>query len=344
MSGRAYTNLMLMVTSSCNLSCAYCYEGSVHAEGGVMSMGTALKALHMVAVQGKPFHVQITGGEPLLAGERIPEILECIRRNKWPAAISLQTNGVLLDRRTVLMLKRYGVGIGVSLDGPPRVQEKARGGSGATFRALRVLEEEQVPFRVTTVITAMNVSELGGLVMALHPFLTSCGIGFDMLSQKGAAIDASSMLPDAGELKRGVSDFLEVFHALNRSRRKPLEFREKNQLLRSVRSNKASFFCSACRGESLAVTPEGSLYPCTQAIDDPSFSLGTLDVPLIANARALSALTLFSDRCNGCPLNGKCPGECPTRLYYGGTAGRELACTLYRTIYDHCVQQGEIAV
>ncbi len=343
MSKVANTNLMLMVTTACNLSCSYCYEGH---EGqtrpdGVMSMETAMSALHMAAAGGRPFHVQITGGEPLLVRERVFDILDQIERNKWPVAVSLQTNGVLLDRSTARQLKRRRVGVGISLDGSPRVQEMLRGGSSGTYRALKLLEEEQIPFRVTTVLTNRNISELGGLLMALHRFSSACGIGFDLLVQKGVAVNGDCKLPDEAVLRKELFRVLVLLDLLNLKRGRPLELREKKHVFRSLRTGGVSPFCAACVGRSLAVTPEGKLYPCTQAAGDPSLDLGTLDKPLSGSC-SLSEIKLATDRCNRCPLEGRCPGECPSRLLYNGDAGRKLVCALYQTIYEYGFQKGEI--
>lgn len=341
MSRASYTNLMLMVTKACNLSCAYCYEGGTHADDEVMSMETAINALHMVAAGGRPFHVQITGGEPLLVRERVFDILDRIERNKWPVAVSLQTNGVLLDRPTALQLKRRRVGVGISLDGSPRVQEMLRGGSSGTYLALKLLEEEQVPFRVTTVLSDRNISELGGLLMALHRFSSACGIGFDLLVQKGGAVNGDCKLPDEAVLRKELFKALVLLDLLNLKRGRPLELREKKHVFRSLRTGGVSPFCAACVGRSLAVTPEGKLYPCTQAAGDPSHDLGTLDEPLSGTC-SLSEIKLSTDRCNRCPLEGRCPGECPSRLLYNGDAGRKLVCALYQTIYEYDFQKGEI--
>ncbi len=144
-----------------------------------------------------------------------------------------------------------------------------------------------------------------------------------------------------GTTQEEVPRFLDVLDALNRSRTVPLEFREKKQVLRSLRSGRVAWYCSACRGESLAVTPEGKLYPCTQAVGDPSLEFGTLDNPMSGSC-SLSEIKLSTNGCNSCPLEGRCPGECPSRLLYNGDAGRKLVCALYQTIYEHGFQKGEI--
>jgi len=39
--------------------------------------------------------------------------------------------------------------------------------------------------------------------------------------------------------------------------------------------------------------------------------------------------------CAGCPLEGRCPGDCPGRLHYNRNEHPELICELYRTLYAH---------
>lgn len=104
---------MLVLTTACNLDCVYCYEGGGNEKGETMALETALRALDLVAASNQPFHVQLTGGEPLLAGELVFSILEYIRNNNLPATTAIQTNGVLLDcqsaRRACTRLARLWV-------------------------------------------------------------------------------------------------------------------------------------------------------------------------------------------------------------------------------------------
>jgi len=126
---------MLVLTRACNLDCTYCYEGGWH-HGSPMGVDTAMKALEMVASQKTPFHVQLTGGEPLLAADLLCAILDRIRKEGWPATTAVQTNGVLLNRDCARVFKAHGTAVGISVDGLPGIQEKLRGQSAATYRAM----------------------------------------------------------------------------------------------------------------------------------------------------------------------------------------------------------------
>ncbi|HCX89504.1 MAG TPA: radical SAM protein, partial [Deltaproteobacteria bacterium] len=68
--------LVLLLTTACNLNCAYCYrEERDHFQS--MPREVAEKALRLAASSGSSFHVQITGGEPCLE----PELIE------WTASL-----------------------------------------------------------------------------------------------------------------------------------------------------------------------------------------------------------------------------------------------------------------
>ncbi|WP_237073431.1 radical SAM/SPASM domain-containing protein [Prosthecochloris sp. GSB1] len=338
------SSLMLAVTRSCNLSCVYCYEGAGEAAGRPMSGKTVEKALSLVAASGKPFHVQITGGEPLLAPDTVLAVLEVIRRRRFPATVAIQTNGVLLDREMAMALKASGTAVGVSVDGLPATQETLRGQGSATWRAMKLLDSEEVPFSITTVLTSANVTGLSRLAMALHSMPSALAVGLDPLVRKGSALHEPGVQPpDPDRLREGITRLLETLDFLNRQRARPLVFRERELLLRTIGRERPGPYCQACTGSSLAVTPGGELYPCTQTMGDPAFLLGTLDRPGAFESSLSSGCAREHESCDGCELQGRCPGDCPSRLHYNCEKTPGQACTLYRTIYDYSRKKGEIA-
>lgn len=342
--GRKISSLMLVVTTACNLECVYCYEG----EGKVrtaMTLATAMKALEMAASCGTRFHVQFTGGEPLLETDLVFRILDHIREKRWPVTTALQTNGVLLNRDCVRRLKAHGTAVGISLDGLPGIQEKLRGESAATYRAMQVLDSERVPFSVTTVLTSINTLELPGLAMALNSFPMASAVGLDLLVQKGMACDNPGIFPsDNSMICQGITALLETLDMLNKERSRPLVLREKQLLLGSLKREGTAPYCQACTGSSIAVTPDGRIYPCTQTMGDQQFLLGTLDDLRITDTAFPSDQTFIRNSCRECELQGRCPGDCPSRQYYNGRKEPDPSCAIYRTIYDYCKKTGEIPI
>ena len=327
--------LMLLLTTACNLNCLYCYRGDKDRPQS-MPREVALKSFLLAAAAGRPFHVQLTGGEPTLEPELIEWVADTIRKAGWPATIALQTNGTLLDYSLIRVCQKYDIQIGVSWDGPPEIQEKLRGKAVATLKGLKLLSAAGMPFRVTTVVTQVNVAYLGRLALFLSAFPSARGLGLDLLVQKGQALKAPPVTPPTPEtLRTGLFELLDTLRRVKARRSSPLHWREWELLQQSHNRRKAAPFCPASRGESLAVHPQGTLYPCTQTVGDRRFASGTLDAPDPSGLLALKKYTLNGTACSGCPLVNHCPGDCPSRQYYNQEPARRLACVMYQTIDEY---------
>lgn len=317
-------HLVLWLTTDCNLSCAYCYRGEPQAVQS-MSRGTALAALEMVARSGQPFHVQLAGGEPTLEPQLIETIARQVRRKGWPCTLAVQTNGVTLDRAMVEMFKREGLAVGVSLDGPPQVQNLLRGQAAQVYQGLEDLNQAGVDFGVTAVVCAQNLIELPRLAMLLGRWPHARGLGLDLLVRRGRALAGGASMPEPAALTRAVQELAGVVTWVNQRRQRPLVLREQKRL-----QNLLHPFCQAALGASLAVHPDGRLYPCGQTMGDEDLTLGSLDRPDFTRASVLANYRLQREDCAGCLLENRCPGECPSRLKYNGPQGRALACALLR--------------
>jgi uncharacterized protein len=326
--------LILMLTDACNLECAYCYLGK-NKSGHTMSPTVIDRAIDLAMASGTPFHMQLSGGEPTLVPQAVFHAAEQVRRLSPASTLGLQTNATCIDRAMADMMLRFRMDVGVSLDGPPQIQEKLRGKAKETFQGLQYLEERGIPFTVTTVVTRENVAHLHSLVMVLGGFTQARGMGLDLLVHKGNA--AKTLAPDPLDLQEGIKKMVPALNTVNRMRHIPLQLRELNRLTTAVQGKGTTHFCHATIHKSLAVTPRGALYPCTQTAFDSDFSWGTLDKPRFMDApaslaRVVQESDLDRDRCHTCPLAGRCPGDCPGRVYYNGNA--HLACVMYKTLFS----------
>jgi uncharacterized protein len=76
---------------------------------------------------------------------------------------SIQTNGMLLNSEWCDFIKRWRVGIGVSIDGPRhlhdanRVTRSGKGTFHRTLEGIRLLRREQVPFHVISVLSEKSM-------------------------------------------------------------------------------------------------------------------------------------------------------------------------------------------
>jgi len=327
--------LILWLTTGCNLDCVYCYR---EKQDSIRSLtpDDAQKALKIAALSGKSFHVQLAGGEPTLEPALIEAIAATIRSNAWPATIALQTNGTLIDERLISLCQKYNIQIGVSLDGTPDIQETLRGSARETFFGLKKLEASNVDFRVTTVVTDVNVEHLWRLALLLSGFRSARGMGLDLLVNKGRAVRHNLIKsPSVDSLRAGLKKLLDTIGSINKRRMPPLQLREFETLYKQSGKTGKRAYCHACQGESLAVHPDGTLYPCGQTIGDPDFTAGTLDSPDWPRLNALSSYRLEGLNCSACPMEEHCPGDCPSRQHYNNKKDRLLSCAMYQTMWQY---------
>ncbi|MGD9158832.1 MAG: radical SAM protein [Desulfobacteraceae bacterium] len=324
--------LIIALTTRCNLNCAYCYNGKIEKPGD-MPPGTIEKALNLIKEGEGPCHIQLTGGEPSLVPDLVKHAVSYARNLKRPCTIGLQTNGTMLDLDMLLFLKKQNVQIGVSLDGPPVVQEKLRGQAADTYKGLQFLESLNIPFRITTVLSGKNIDHLTSLVTLLAGYNMARGIGFDLLVDKGKGESIESA--NADSLKRNIASIMKTLEYFNRLRNHPIVIREL-ELLKNSSAHKRviNSFCHACNGESLYVLPDGTLYPCGQTMGDTNFASGNLHEATYLKTVALGEYKLQSDQCEDCILSERCPGECPSRIHYNGNGRNNLTCVLYQALWE----------
>ncbi|MDQ1305716.1 MAG: radical protein [Actinomycetota bacterium] len=338
---RAVRYLILWPTAACDLDCGYCYRRQ--REPATMTWPTAAAALDLAAVSGAPFHVQLAGGEPTLVPDLVARVVTEVRRRRWPATLAIQTNGLGLDPAMVRLLAEHQVQVGASLDGPPPVHDRLRGRSADTFRGLGLLRDAGVPATITTVVTSVNAPHLGELVTILAGFSCVRGLGLDPLVRLGSAAGRADLAASPAQLADGVRALYRRLGGLRALRGTPLVWRElaavrRAAALRPGPDAAITDYCHACRGESLAVAPDGTLYPCSQAVGDPGLVAGNIHDPAGIDWSVLDRA--FAGRrlrgpCGRCPLRRRCPGDCPSRLA-GADADSDGAamCLIYRTLAE----------
>lgn len=324
--------LILALTTRCNLSCSYCYNGS--ADPSAKMAPVVVKAAIELAAQGEqPFDLQLTGGEPTLVPERIDLAARLARATGHCRRIAIQTNATRLTPVLIDLFYNHQIQVGVSLDGPPEVQQRQRGRAGETLRGLGLLEAAGIPFRVTTVVTRESAATLDRLVLLLAGLAAARGIGLDLLVNKGGATSGGGVQPsDPPGLTKGLEKMTKVLDGVNTRREVPIRLRERD-LLDPPRPQPDKGFCHAALGESLAVDPSGNLFPCGQTLGDPGFAAGTVWEPEPGRLHRLTRCRPPYVDCHRCDLATVCPGDCPSRLFYNAAVRPALVCTLYKTLW-----------
>lgn len=158
-----FTQFVVKLYSRCNFGCPDCYvyehrDRGWRAEPLIMSPATMRRlciriAEHLRRHRPQRAQVALHGGEPLLAGPLAVERFARGLRDETeglPTQVDLlvQTNASLLDRAFLDVFRRYGITVGVSVDGTPESHDRRRpdrGGHGTYTEVARALSLLRTP-------------------------------------------------------------------------------------------------------------------------------------------------------------------------------------------------------
>lgn len=327
-------NLVLSLTGKCNFACKYCYA-SEH-DKGMMSQETALAAVKLTAQSGEKFIIQFSGGEPLLNFPVIKNVSEFVEAKKIPAILQIQTNASLMTKEIAQYLFKHKVGIGVSLDGKPDVNDKLRflaNGQGATkdiVKGINILKNEGIGIGITCVVTNQNVAELEGIVDFAYYLGNVRVLGFDILRGQGRG---SNLLPPTeDEMAAAMVRVYERAAMYAQLSGIKLSITQEKRICNLLNGNAQAFgHCYAMNGEAAFVDASGKIYACSSLVNDENFYLGNVEDGLNPELQKKISETIREtmQECLACKDLSICGGGCFAR-HYGGNTLSKAECAMQR--------------
>lgn len=331
----------LSVTEDCNLRCRYCY-----ACGGekktLISWEKAKLAIDVMAECFKSFKIQFTGGEPLLNLDLIEEAVDYLDELGLQVPCQVQTNATLINPDVACRLKSLKIGIGVSLDGPPPVNDALRpfsdgsGSTGSAMRGIAALRDEGIRVGATSVLSRANAGTLEGLVDVLSFLGNVQGIAIDFLRPVGRA--RRSMQPDPCLAAAGIEAAIFRADRLAGMGGRRIKFRELERMQSTLEFGGARLhhcFFDSC--QSLVVLADGSSYVCPSLLD-PEMMLGNIEEPDFAEGlldRMTQARHLVQgpQECLTCPDRWLCGGPC--LAHYVAGLNLSIECAAKKVFMRH---------
>lgn len=345
--------LILWVTTDCNLRCRYCYaSGGDKAE--YMSWPVAKQALDIMLSRSHSFKVRFAGGEPLLNMDLIEQVMEYTRG--LGIGYELQTNATLIDDGAICDIKRMGIGIGVSLDGLPDVNDALRpfadgsSSTGATIAGLQKLRSAEIGVGLTCVLSAENVTELPELTKLASYLGNVKGISLDVLRPIGRARGKEKQAEPA-TAARSVNEALNQVDEIARMGGSRVEFREVKRMRYLLAHNlQRKHRCYLDAGQLLVVKPNGDAYPCSSLTDFPEFYLGNImdegfRGKLDSNLKTAHKLIARPERCLNCSYYWLCGGPCPAQTYAQQVNGESkmTECFIRKTLIGYVRRKEELS-
>ena len=337
--------LVLRLTNRCNLACGYCYAGSGPA-GEDLSPERAAEAVALACPPGGALRIQFTGGEPLLRWDTAAKVLDFGRASGRRFHAAIQTNGTLLTPALCRELRARRVAVGVSLDGvgPDNAARRTPEGEPsfqATARGLQTLAAAGMAANLTAVVSAGSVRGLDRLL----DFALWCGnvhgVGLDLVRPQGRGAGAG-LSPSPQALAEGLNRLLARHDQLARLGR-PVRLKELERLRLLLRTGcRRDCYCNAQTGRSLAVTPDGRLWPCSALAGAEGCLLGTLGAGTALPQSPCPGLEP-PEECARCPAFGLCGGAVPAPSVPRRAGPSPLDCQMHRRMLEHaCRLEGKL--
>lgn len=168
---REHYGLIVILNSGCNLACTYCYLGH-GAPGDAHAVDTTLAYAAIRAAMGRPEpSILIDFGEFSAAAKVFHDAVRYAQEQAAAAGkrlrIAVQTNATTLSDEAVRFLAERDAVVGVSLDGPERIHDRARvlrSGRGTyahVAAALARCRQAGLDYHLIVTIGAHNVAQPG---------------------------------------------------------------------------------------------------------------------------------------------------------------------------------------
>ncbi len=339
------SRLNLLVSMDCNMRCVYCYAGGGNygKTRQLMSKEVATQAVDLFTKSDEFYCNQIMffGGEPSLNVPVIRVVCEHLagraqsgQTSRMPA-LGMVTNGLHLSDELLALISRYNIGVTVSLDGPPEVNDLQRidaGGKGTYGRATRSIGRLQQatngrqPEMVEATITRRH-TELGITYDDLRGFFTTeFGIG-------GCYLGVDASVPDEEYIAWNMAHRTSILDDLVKGKVTSYNI----WVLEMLVPKKIRPYLCKVGFSSFSVDAGGGIYPCYQLLDD-HFYMGNVFEPDVLTSERLKRVqeTLRAngkyehEQCRTCWARGLCIA-CPAEFYKrtGTLYGRsDVVCTV----------------
>lgn len=354
--------LVLNITNQCNLACTYCYEfgddkiATSQGKPKYMSLETAKASVDFLlekSAGASGAHITFFGGETLMNFKLLREVVLYAREQAKAAGrtigFSLTTNATLLTDEIIAFLSEQEIGVTVSMDGPPDLQDKRRvyksgKGSYAVIEPrLRKLIAQHRTRAITARVTLTDgVTDVIRIYRHLKDDLGFHEVGFAPVTNSG---ERDYMIDDSG-----MDDVLAQFHELadewleHALRGQMHGFSNVSETIGElIQGVNKSHPCGAGLG-LLGVSPSGDLSPCHRFTDADTHTLGHISSGIDQDKRQdfLSRGHVSAKyECQSCWARPLCAGGCHHEAFvrYGDTGHANLHyCDWIREWTDTCLR------
>ena len=169
---KRFFHLQWHLLNECNLRCSHCYDWKEKIAGLTLKQMFRVVDEYVFFLKSLDYQgeISLTGGEPTLFPHLI-ELIEYIKSREIFIRLSILSNGISFPQKLIPVIKKYNIGIQISLDGLEEVHDKIRG-KGSFLKSLntiKLLIDNKIDTSVHYVLMKKNIQYIENFIKFLDP-------------------------------------------------------------------------------------------------------------------------------------------------------------------------------
>ena len=319
--------IILKMTTACNLNCVYCSEGDSAAQNMPKEIFFKLiDELPQLLDFKKTTDVELLfhGGEPMLYGkENLQNLIDYAKKNlpAYNVKFLMQTNGTLIDDDWIEFFKAENISVGISLDGYPEIHDKNR----------RTKNNEPTAEKILSNLQKMRAANLNAGILMVFNSAENADADklFDFIKKYDLQPKIHSVIPcgraenrkDTDEVYNAWAELMKKLLARSLAEEIPQIIDPLDEIFDAILTNSTTRECSfngSCGTSFISVYPDGEVGFCGRNNSARFFIYGNLKEKNLlelynsANAEKIRARQDFlkSHDCKNCTDWQICHGGC----------------------------------
>lgn len=334
---KKFTSMIISVTRDCNLHCTYCWAKANDIKSDI-SFETIKYFADKILYKkycGNPVRFQFSGGEPTLRLEIIEQSIVYIqnlsKKRKITPLFQIQTNAVNVSKKFINIIKKYNIGVGVSIDQVDPTVSTGRvfsNGDTSTKKSLenvKILTNEGIEPVIISTISKYNANE----IYKIPFFMKENGIHSIrvnlLIIGRGGEKKFRTMRAESEVLFQGMKKMIDTIYNLNLNNSKKDEHiydLHIAQIVRKIMYDRNIFYpcaqspCGSGR-QVLSIFPNGDIFPCDGFYRYDLFKCGNIFKNSIDELKKSTSVSRIRERdvkkisiCKDCIYNNYCSGGC----------------------------------
>jgi MoaA/NifB/PqqE/SkfB family radical SAM enzyme/SAM-dependent methyltransferase len=324
------------ITDSCNLSCGHCLFAASPAKSRSLAPELLQNAVSQALSLGCKLF-SFTGGEPFLYPDFVSFVTRLLSKNS-DVHVAVLTNGMLLDQHMTEIAKLDRFHLQISLDGLQESHDSLRGRGSFTklIHNLKAMQAAEIPVTLSVAVSSANSDDLVSLIdLAAELGVASIHLLYHFVRGKGSReqfIDAETIFP-------------RLLAAWRRATELGLTIDNVESLRSQIFSTPGTRYdLSNTAWESVAVGPDGVIYPSPALVAMEGAACGHLDLGLEQVWRTSTVLKAIR---NSSVIESPAQGDNPLKFLVGGgdidhsfmASGKWLGHDPYVPLYNQIALQ-----